>query len=164
MRFSMPSERTEISGRKHVTHLLLDAPIDLVWQVWIEPDHIRHWWGPDGFKSKIEKMEVTPGGDWIFTMHGPDGKVYPNKTIFREVVPMEKLVQEHFAPNFMATIQFEQRGKQTHVTWYKIYESDELYDLIERQYNAAEGFRQTIKRLINYLNECMYNFNRHERP
>jgi uncharacterized protein YndB with AHSA1/START domain len=95
----MQNENTDTSGREQRTSLLLDAPVELVWEVWTKPEHIKHWLGPDGFTNTIEKMQET-GGEWIFVMHGPDGKNYPNRTIFREVVKHKKLVHEHFDPKF----------------------------------------------------------------
>lgn len=58
-------------------------------------------------------MQVEPGGEWIFTMHGPDGKIYPDKTIFREVIRHKKLVHEHFEPNFIAIVEFEGQDDKT---------------------------------------------------
>jgi uncharacterized protein YndB with AHSA1/START domain len=147
----MQNENNDPMGREHRASLLLNAPIELAWDVWTKPEHIRHWWGPEGFTNTIEKMEVRPGGEWIFLMHGPDGQTYPNKTIFREIVPHKKIVHEHFAPNFIATIGFEKQGDKTLLQWHKLYESRELFDLVEIQYKAAEGFKQTIVKLENYL-------------
>ena len=79
----------------------LKAPIDLVWEVWTKPEHISNWWGPKGFTNTIHKMEFKKGGEWKFTMHGPDGTDYTNRSIFREIVPMKKIVFEHFNPHFI---------------------------------------------------------------
>ena len=84
-------------------------------------------------------------------MHGPDGKEYPNKTIFREVARYKKLVHEHFDPNFMAIIEFEEQGNKTILKWHKIYETKELFDMVEKQYRAGEGLRQTINKMQTYL-------------
>ena len=138
-------------GRERKVSILLDAPLKLVWEAWTNPSHIKHWWGPEGFTNTIEKMEVHNGGEWVFTMHGPDGKEYPNNTIFREVVRYKKLVHEHFDPNFMAIIEFEEQGNKTILKWHKIYETKELFDIVEKQYKAGEGLRQTINKLQTYL-------------
>jgi uncharacterized protein YndB with AHSA1/START domain len=149
----MQNENNDTSGREQKTSLLLDAAVELVWGVWTKPEHIKHWWGPDGFTNTIEKMEVKTGGEWIFIMHGPDGKNYPNRTIFREVVKYRKLVHEHFDPNFMAIIAFESRGDKTLLNWYKLYETKELFELMEKQHQTNEGFKQTAEKLNAYLNE-----------
>ena len=153
----MLNEKSDPKGREQHTTLWLDAPIRLVWDVWTKPEHIKHWWGPDGFKSDIEKMDVRTGGVWIFDMVGPDGKRYPNKTVFREVVPYKKIMHEHFAPNFLAIIEFEKKKKKTLLRWYKLYETKELFEMVEQNYRSSEGFKQTVARLEKYLAQQMQN-------
>ncbi len=50
---------------------------------------------PRELVTTTEVMEVRPGGMWVHTMHGPDGKNYPNKNVYREVVMPERLVCSH---------------------------------------------------------------------
>ena len=50
-----------------------DAPRDLVWRAFSEPDQIVRWWGPNGFTTTIKKWDFRVGGEWSHTMHGPDG-------------------------------------------------------------------------------------------
>jgi uncharacterized protein YndB with AHSA1/START domain len=144
-------ENSDPKGREQKTIILLDAPVEKVWRIWTEPGEIQHWWGPDGFTNLIDKMEVVNGGEWIFDMVGPDGTRYPNRTIFRSVVPFKKIVHEHFAPNFIADITFESAGEQTKLTWYKLYETKELFEMVEKHYRASEGFEQTIQKMKEYL-------------
>ena len=147
----MLNEHNDSTGREQKTTQLIDAPVSKVWEAFTKPEHIKHWWGPNGFTNTIDIMQVKNGGEWIFTMHGPDGSNYPNKTIFREVVPFTKLVHEHFEPNFLAFISFQSEGNQTLLHWNKLYETKELYDLVEIQYQTNEGFKQTIQRLQDYV-------------
>jgi uncharacterized protein YndB with AHSA1/START domain len=149
----MQNENNDTSGRDHRTSLLLDAPVELVWEVWTKPEHIKHWWGPNGFTNTIEKMQVEAGGEWIFVMHGPDKKNYPNKTIFREVIKHKKIVHEHFAPNFISIVEFENQGDKTLMNWNKLYETKELFEIVEIHHKAYEGFKQTVAKLINYLSQ-----------
>jgi uncharacterized protein YndB with AHSA1/START domain len=149
----MQNENNDPSGREQRTSLLLNAPIELVWEVWTKPEHIQHWWGPDGFTNSIKKMHAKPGGEWIFVMHGPDGKGYPNKTIFREVALHKKIVHEHFDPNFIAIIEFEKQGDKTQLNWYKLYETRALFEMVEQHHKSSEGFKQTVAKLENYLSE-----------
>lgn len=149
----MQLDKRNTTDREQKNSIQLDAPLDLVWEVWTNPEHIQHWWGPNGFTNTITKMEVKPEGEWLFVMHGPDGKEYPNKTIFREVVKHKKLVHEHFEPNFMAVIEFEGREDQTLLDWYKLYETKELFELVEIQHKSSEGLHQTVEKLKAYLRE-----------
>ena len=149
----MQNENTDPSGREQRTSLLLDAPVSLVWEVWTRPEHIRHWWGPDGFTNTIEKMQVEAGGEWNFIMHGPDGKDYPNRTIFRELIRHRKIVHEHFDPNFIAIIEFKPQGDKALLNWYKLYETRELFEIVEHHHKATDGFKQTVEKLRAYLSQ-----------
>jgi uncharacterized protein YndB with AHSA1/START domain len=150
----MQNENTDPVGREQRTSIVLEAPVQCVWEIWTKPEHIKHWWGPDGFTNTIEKMDVTPGGEWLFTMHGPDGTDYPNKTIFREVIKHKKIVHEHFEPNFIAIIEFESHGYKTLLTWYKLYETKELYELVEEYHKTNDGFKQTVEKMNAYLHQA----------
>src|SRR5687767_1696822 len=102
------------TGRELGISRLINAPRELVWEAWTNPDHIKHWWGPAGFTNSITKMDVQPGGEWEFIMHGPDGTDYKNKHIYREIVRPEKLVLEHVTgPKFVMTATFEAQGDKT---------------------------------------------------
>jgi len=57
-----------------------DAPRELVWRVWTDPDEVAKWWGPEHFTTPREKIEfdLRPGGVCRLTMVGPDGEQYPS--------------------------------------------------------------------------------------
>lgn len=130
---------------------VFDAPVEQVWQAWTHPDQIKNWWGPNGFTTTIHKMDLVPGGEWLLTLHGPDGTDFPNRSVFKEVIPGKRIVFEHFAPNFMASIGFEGRGNQTVLTWSMRFESDKLFENILKHHNAEEGQRQNAERLRTFL-------------
>ena len=85
----------DTSNRELSVSRLLNAPRELVWKVWTEPEHIAKWWGPNGFTNTIDKMEIRPGGIWDLIMHGPDGIDYKNKSEFVEIVAPEKISFRH---------------------------------------------------------------------
>jgi uncharacterized protein YndB with AHSA1/START domain len=68
----MLSEKNSTADRELVITRELNAPIELVWEVWTNPEHLAQWWGPDGFTNTISKMDMNPGGEWDLVMHGPD--------------------------------------------------------------------------------------------
>jgi uncharacterized protein YndB with AHSA1/START domain len=80
-------ERTIVIERE------LDAPRELVWRAWTDPDELTKWWGPEHFTTPREKIELDlrPGGVCRMTMVGPDGEEYPNDGHFRIVEPPERL-------------------------------------------------------------------------
>ena len=130
---------------------LLNAPIELVWKVWTEPDHIAHWWGPNGFTNTIDTMDVKPGGEWKFVMHGPDGKDYNNRSIFREIIKHERIVFEHFNPNFITTIMFKPEGNKTMLYWQMTFEKPEELQTVIKVFKADNGMKENVEKLENYL-------------
>ncbi|WP_309640901.1 SRPBCC family protein [Flavobacterium sp.] len=130
------------------------APIELVWEVWTNPEHLKNWWGPNDFTNTISKMEVQPGGEWNLVMHGPDGTDYKNKSVFKEVIHHKKLVYDHISgPKFTATVVFESRGNSTHIHWQMLFLSKKQLIEVVKKFNAAEGLKQNIEKLDAYLNQ-----------
>jgi len=97
-------------------------------------------------------MDMVEGGEWLLTLYGPDGKHYPNKSIFKEIVPLKKIVFQHLNPNYLATVVFEPKGNQTLMDWTSRFETPELYEIVIKTFKADEGFRQNAEKLENYLN------------
>src|SRR6188474_1816961 len=80
----------------HITRLY-DAPVKAVWDAWTDPDQVAQWWGPRGFTITTHSKDLRPGGQWVYTMHGPDGTDYPNITLYHVVEPNSRLVYDHGA-------------------------------------------------------------------
>lgn len=129
------------------------TPIHLMWEVWTNPRHIANWWGPNGFTNTIQTMDFQEGGEWKFTMHGPDGTNYPNRSIFKEIIPFKKIVIEHFNPHFITTVLFESKDNETHIDWTLLFDTVEMRETIVKVHKADEGQKQNIERLEKYLSE-----------
>jgi len=144
---------TVLSPDKELTITrVLNAPIDLVWKVWTDPDHIKNWWGPNGFTNTIFEMDVKPGGNWEFIMHGPDGKDYKNKSIFKEIIKHKRIVYEHLTgPKFRATIEFTPQGRKTLLEWQMVFDTPEERDKTVKTFKADVGLKQNIFKLEGYL-------------
>ena len=150
----MQKERTNTSDREIRISRLLNAPIELVWEVWTKPEHIKNWWGPNGFTNSITKMELEAGGEWNLVMHGPDGTDYKNKSVFREIIKHKKIVYEHVSsPKFIATIEFESRGNSTFINWHMLFETREQFIQVVKTFKADEGLKQNIEKLEFYLRQ-----------
>jgi uncharacterized protein YndB with AHSA1/START domain len=147
----MENKKNDASDRELRLSRVLDAPVELVWEVFTDPEHIAQWWGPNGFRNTITRMEVKPGGKWDLVMHGPDGTDYKNESVFLEVVTHRKIVFEHVSPKFTATIRFEERGEQTMLTWHMLFESVEQFIQVVKTFKADEGLKQNIEKLSRYL-------------
>ncbi len=71
---------------------VFNAPRDLVFKVWTDPQHFGKWWGPKGFSLNVAKMDVRSGGLFLGSQKSPDGHVMWGKFVYQEVTPTEKLV------------------------------------------------------------------------
>ena len=142
----------DTSDREIAISRVFNAPIELVWEVWTNPKHIKNWWGPNGFTNTIHKMDVKPEGEWNLTMHGPDGTDYKNKSIFREVILHKKIVYDHVSgPKFLATVEFEAREGKTFIHWQMLFGTKEEFIQVVKTFKADEGFKQNINKLNQYL-------------
>ena len=149
----------KISDREIVMSRVLHAPRELVWEAWTDPQQVSKWWGPRGFTTTIKQMDFRVGGVWEHTMHGPDGTNYPNKSIFKEIVPLERITFSHGGgretgpgATFMATWTFETvEGNKTRLTGRLVFPSAEARDFVAREFGAVEGGKQTLERAAEYV-------------
>lgn len=141
----------DLAGRTlHITKTL-DATPEMVWTAWSKPEHLVHWWGPEGFTCTIQSMDFNPGGEWLLTLQGPDGKRYPNKSIFREIIPLQQISFRHYNPAYMATVLFQPEAQGTRIDWTVAFETAALFDTIVKVFKADEGLVQNIHKLERYL-------------
>ncbi len=76
-----------------VVERIFDAPVDIVWQMWTQPEHFKNWYGPHGFTVPVAEMDVRVGGKHLFGMASPDGSMKMWSTgEYKEIVPNERLV------------------------------------------------------------------------
>jgi len=158
-RDSVASATATCSEKEIVISRVLDAPRELVWEAWTNAKRVVNWWGPRGFTTTIEMMDVRPGGEWRLIMHGPDGSDYPNRTIFREVVKPKRIVFSNAGGkkggrgvHFESTWTFEDVGEdQTRVTIRMVFESAKDVEFVVREHGAVEGGQQTLARLAEFL-------------
>ncbi len=71
---------------------VFDAPRELVWKCFTEPEHMKHWWGPKGVTTIHSKLDLRVGGSNHYGMQGPDGSTMWGKFVYREIVPPARLV------------------------------------------------------------------------
>ncbi|MBI2425733.1 MAG: SRPBCC domain-containing protein [Candidatus Hydrogenedentes bacterium] len=92
-----------------------------------EVGRLAVWWGPAGFTNTFETFAFEPGGVWSFTMHGPDGKDYPNEMVVREIDAPGRIVLEHVTqPRYVLTVTLEvAEDGGTLVGWHQEFENAE---------------------------------------
>jgi uncharacterized protein YndB with AHSA1/START domain len=116
------NDRTTVytDGQELVFERIFDAPRELVWKVITDPERVTNWWGPRGYTTTVDEMDVRPGGKWRWINHTTGGDDVPFKGEYLEVVPPERLVQTEIwdVPGFddraaISTLVLEDLGGQT---------------------------------------------------
>src|SRR5450432_1874612 len=85
-----PSQSADIG--EFVISRTFDAPRSLVFNAWTDPEHLMKWWGPKGLTMLSSKLDLRPGGVFLYGMRTPDGRDMWGKWVFREIVTPQRLV------------------------------------------------------------------------
>jgi len=138
---------------------VFDAPRELVFRAWTDPEHLAQWWGPHGFTNPVCEVDLRPGGAWRIDMQGPDGTIYPNKGIYQEVVVPERLVFSDIVdddtdawgnspppPSSVSTITFEEHDGKTKITMTTRLQSIAARDAMVEM-GAVAGWTESMERL-----------------
>src|SRR6516162_1359718 len=108
-----------------VIERIFDAPRDLVYQCWTEPEHLRRWTGPQGFGTTALAYDFRVGGHLRLHMRAPDGTDHWQNGTFREIVPPERIVRTFIwtdsegnptGPETILSLTFEDLGTRTRLT------------------------------------------------
>jgi uncharacterized protein YndB with AHSA1/START domain len=135
---------------------VFDAPRELVFKAWTEPERLVQWMGPKGFSSRIiGAMDVRPGGRYRYHMTGPDGGEHWQQGEYREVVPPERIVCTYAwadaagnptRPETLLTLTFEDLGARTRLTLHQaVFESTTARDA------HRGGWSSSLDRLAEYM-------------
>lgn len=164
---------TNPSERESATTRVFDAPRELVFKAWTQPEHMTRWWGPKGFTNPVCETDVRPGGAYRIVMRSPEGAEYPLKGVYREVVEPERLVltdnwDDHPdewqallrenreegegkpAQEALNTVTFEEHDGKTTLTIRTLFESVAVRDAMLKM-GMSEGWAQSLDRLEAHL-------------
>jgi uncharacterized protein YndB with AHSA1/START domain len=108
----------------HITRIF-NAPRDVVFRAWIDPEQLVQWWAPEGFSVAFLETDVRPGGAWRKCMRSPDGIDYWRHGVYREIVEPERLVFTYISDDpvsdpvheTIVTMIFEHHGAKTLMTF-----------------------------------------------
>lgn len=135
-----------------------EAPRSLVWRMFTEPEQLAMWWGPTGFTTSTAHHDCKVGGQWRYTMHGPDGQGYENLINYLEVDEPTRLVYKHGGEVDVEPIDFtvevtfeEEQPGRTRVVMRSVFPTPEAKHRVVSKYNALDGARQTMGRLAEHL-------------
>ena len=118
----------------YVLDRVFDAPRELVWRTWTDPELLTRWYGPN-VETIVHRHELKPGGLWLGEMQW-GGKSNYQRVEFTEVRPPERLVWLHSSSDaawniipspmmadwplvLLTTVTFEEDGDRTklRLTW-----------------------------------------------
>ena len=103
-------EQAPAMARELVITRILNAPRERVWKALTEPERVKRWWGPKPYTAPVIKIDLRVGGKYLYCMRSPEGEDFWNTGVYREIVPMEKLVvSDSFA---------DEHGNQVPATYY----------------------------------------------
>jgi uncharacterized protein YndB with AHSA1/START domain len=134
---------------------VFEAPRELVWKAWTEPEQLARWWGPAGWTNRLEtiSMDVRPGGTFSVTsVSDTDGSEMTSQGVYREVVEPERLVFDEPAENAwhegavsIATFTDLGDGRTELVLHATIHTTDEM------RAGAEAGMAGSLDRLAEHL-------------
>ncbi|MFA4965976.1 MAG: SRPBCC domain-containing protein [Thermoleophilia bacterium] len=157
---------TGSTARELVVTRVLEAPRDLVFKAWTEPERLLRWWGPKGFTTPAASVDLRVGGAFHYCMRSPEGQEYWGLGVYREIVVPERIVytdsfadaegepvspshygmsDSHPAEALMTVTLAELEGRTQLTVRHGIPESSE-----ERE-GAQQGWTEMLERLAEEL-------------
>ena len=134
---------------------VFNAPRQLVFKAYTDPELLPQWWGPRKYTTTVERMEVRPGGLWRYIQCGPDGNEYAFHGVYHEAVSPERLIytfEFEGMPGHVSleTVTLQDQAGKTLVTDQVIYQSVEDRDGMY-QSGMQEGAIESMDRFAALL-------------
>lgn len=151
---------SDIDRRTLVLSRTLNAPIDLVFEVWTHPDHLVRWWGPTGFTLPHCEQDFRTGGKYRFCMRAPDGSDHWVRGEYTHIDPPRRLVFTWLREDSdgdiwcdtVVEITLQQRGANTTLTL-----NQTTFATVAHCEEHAGGWNQCLDRLVAYANSLNAN-------
>ncbi len=145
----------DVAGRTMLQQRVIKAPRSVVWNAWMNPETLPHWWGPDGFSCRTKRIDLRTNGEWVFDMIAPDGTVYPNHHLYGEVRPEDRigyelLWGENGPKHADAWASFEDVDGATRVTLGMVFSTAAEFQRA-RGSGAMELGQQTLGKLARFV-------------
>jgi len=125
----MSNNNKEIHSSRVIT-----APLNNTYNAFANPEHLKNWWGPNGFTNTIHEFDLRSGGKWLLTMHGPEKGHYENSSIFQIVEPEVRVAWKRVSqPLFDMEVAFEAISEsQTKISFRMTFATAEECDKLRR--------------------------------
>jgi uncharacterized protein YndB with AHSA1/START domain len=150
------SDTNNAANRTLTLKRSFNAPINLVWEAWSQPEHIVHWWGPKGMKLKIHEHDFQVGGLWKYSMEMPDGREFITEGVYIEIGELKKI---HSTADFKPMTegveiiaQFEADGDKTNFVFSVVHPTVEYCQQQEKM-GLMNGWGSVFDRLEVFVIE-----------
>ncbi len=161
--FDYQSLNSRVGEQEFVLERQFNAPCTLMFQVFTQPEHLKHWWAPHPYTIAVCTIDLKPGGLWHYCMRGPSGQEQWARSVYREIVPPEKLVYtstfaDEYAnptsemPEHLTTVIFAEEAEQTRVTARVQFSSAEALSIVVDR-GMLQGMSMTWDYLVEYVQE-----------
>lgn len=143
-------------GRQEIViNRIFDAPREKVFKASMDPKLIPQWWGPKRFTTKVDKMDVRPGGVWRFVHRDAEGNEYAFHGVYHEIVPNERVVDTFEFEGMpghvsLETMTLEEQDGKTKLTTRSVFQSVEDRDGMVGS-DMEEGVAETMDRLAELV-------------
>ncbi|MDM5188793.1 SRPBCC domain-containing protein [Bacillus sp. DX4.1] len=162
-----------IEESKLIITRIFDAPRDLVFKMWTDSEHLKHWWGPKGLTMHIAKLDLRSDGVFHYSMKSPDGQEMWGKFVYREISVPDKLVfinsfsdeegntvRAPFSPTWPLEIQntlmfSEEEGKTKLIMQgTPVSATEEKHKTFQAAHDGVkQGFTGTLDQLADYIKQ-----------
>jgi uncharacterized protein YndB with AHSA1/START domain len=147
-------EKNDLAKRTLTLKRTFNAPVELVWEAWTQPEHIAQWWGPKGMKTNVVEHDFRVGGKWKYTMKMPDGSDFIGDGIYLAIVRLEKIfTSANFKPmteGVELRALFKKNGQKTDFTFSVVHPTEEYRNQQEKM-GFYNGWASTFDRLESFV-------------
>ena len=161
--FDEHSLSPRVGEQEFVIERQFNAPRTLMFQVFTQPEHLKRWWAPQPYTISNCTIDLRPGGIWHYSMRSPEGQEHWARSVYREVVPPEKLVytstfaDEHAnpiegIPEHLTTVTFTEEAGKTLVSARIQFASAEALK-VAVDMGMQQGMNMTWDYLVGYVQE-----------
>jgi uncharacterized protein YndB with AHSA1/START domain len=160
------------NSEEFVISRVFNAPRERVWQAWTDAERLKQWWSPKGFTTHTCKVDLRPGGVFLYGMKSPDGVDMWGRFVYREIEPPKRLEfivsfsdpkggvtrhpwSENWPLQTLSIVTFEEQGAgKTKVTvrWTPHEATDiERKTFADGKESMQQGWTGTLDQLTAYL-------------
>lgn len=160
----MTTDKTKVEskGKVLIIERIFEAPPSLMFDIWTDCKHLKHWWGPKEWPMHECEMDFREGGSWLYCMRGPnEGDEAWGKFIYDEIRKPHKIVYRDYFTDSTGAINKELPGSKTVLEFFEHngvtrqvsvteYESPESLKTV-LDMGMIEGINSSMERLDEYL-------------